>query len=960
MFLTWGLAPLVGVSDILTIENIRSTQPCATAYSTIYIYTMSHAYHTIVVLSLLWGGAIYSQLPDYEPESPSAAHQYYVNQGQLLNSVGDPVPEIQYYTERTSPAVYLAEDRVSLVYHKVDTAYWSDPLATRIDTSYRLDLRFLCNPPQAVREEGYSNCARLVPDEAGSDHLNYFLPHCGANGITQVPGYHRVIYERAFPDIDVHLYSNALGLKSYFVIQPGADPNDILLQFEGQDDLGTLMTGELEMTLAQQKWIFPQATAYQIINGNPMPLSWLPTWVETAPGQVAITTGSYDSSYPLVIRVGWPVANLTASGCSPDWSTYYGGSGSETNKDVVVDTNEDFYVLTDVLDGNFPNQGGQQTYNGNSRDMYISKFDPGANRQWAVYYGGNGHDSGSELALSDQGHVYFVGLTYSLDLPMLSSNNGIFSQVSFGGGTTDASLIAVRKSDGFRYWTTYFGGDGDELGYGISISNYADRIYISGAAKASSSTSNCNNSSSGSFPLCAGSGNRYFQNYVSGGYDAFVAEFDVPTHNLLWSTYFGGNQEEVAYDVLIKDPNELEGALFIAGYTLTELTPSNISSPITSPPGGGTFPIANPGGGAYVRALNNGGAMGFVSRFNDDFQLDWSTFFGGNGHDIISQVAVNYTNDLYITGSTASDQSTTTCAPNTGGEFPICNSNGSSFIQSNFGSNNPGNLFSENDAFVARFDQNGSLAWSTYYGGESNEDGRGNGGHDIAIDTKNRVFVCGTTRLDANSPTSTIPTQPFLNYYYQPQNASAPENISAQDAYLLAFDNQNQRLWATHFGGGKGIGNLGDETGFGIATYQDQRLYLVGSTNSLNTPYACPGQLTGYPCDPTLNGTLDGYITQFCIPSSTTDIRLESSLNSSWQVFPNPVENQIRLSAQLDQPSKLIIELYDSQGRMCKEYVEFALAGKVEYTISVSELPSGVYLILVKSNQGTFSSKFVK
>mgnify|MGYP006267537553 CR=1 FL=1 len=66
-------------------------------------------------------------LPDPMPEAPSPAHQYYANQGQLINSQGQLVPEIKYYTERSSPALYLADDEVSFVYHQVDTMYWSQP-----------------------------------------------------------------------------------------------------------------------------------------------------------------------------------------------------------------------------------------------------------------------------------------------------------------------------------------------------------------------------------------------------------------------------------------------------------------------------------------------------------------------------------------------------------------------------------------------------------------------------------------------------------------------------------------------------------------------------------------------------------------------------------------------------------------------------------------------------------------
>ncbi len=142
-----------------------------------------------------WFTAVQGQLPDPIPEPPSGSHFYYENLGQIVDSEGNPVPEIKFYTERSSPTLYLADDKVSFVHHKVDTNFWVNPDSARIDTSYRLDMSFVCWEPAAIRSEYM--CGSLLESEPGGDYLNYYLPHC-PQGITDVAGFSRVAYLDAF------------------------------------------------------------------------------------------------------------------------------------------------------------------------------------------------------------------------------------------------------------------------------------------------------------------------------------------------------------------------------------------------------------------------------------------------------------------------------------------------------------------------------------------------------------------------------------------------------------------------------------------------------------------------------------------------------------------------------------------------------------------------------------------
>ena len=83
-----------------------------------------------------------------------------------------------------------------------------------------------------------------------------------------------------------------------------------------------------------------------------------------------------------------------------------------------------------------------------------------------------------------------------------------------------------------------------------------------------------------------------------------------------------------------------------------------------------------------------------VSSSNDEYSLDYATFFGGKVDDYINDIAIDDEGAIYVTGTTASP------------DFPILD---------------PFNItaptFTFQSAFVAKFDSNGHLLFSTYLGG---------------------------------------------------------------------------------------------------------------------------------------------------------------------------------------------------------------------------------------------------
>jgi hypothetical protein len=367
-------------------------------------------------------------LPDINVENPSATHYYYENQGQIIDDSGNVRDDILFYTERMQPTIYLAQDKASFVVSRVDTTSTD---SETVYNRYRIDMEFVCNPTfntnsnlrsaqKNINTIG-SPCATIHSYEQGGDYLNYYLPQCGSDGITDVPGYKRIVYENVFPNIDYHFYSNNDGLKSYIVIKPGGNPDDILLLFSGQDSIGIIDSNLFLFMTTGYTFSLPQATAFQIdSSNNPFSVGWDPHWLNEGSGYISLMTSTYNTNLPLVIRI----AGMTSGGLNKTngthipglfWSTYYGGSAHDNVRDLKADASSNLYSVMETASPLLPyTSGASQIKLRGATDAYITKFDNISQRKWATYYGGEGAEVPNKIAINSFfDDAYIIGTVES-------------------------------------------------------------------------------------------------------------------------------------------------------------------------------------------------------------------------------------------------------------------------------------------------------------------------------------------------------------------------------------------------------------------------------------------------------------------------------------------------------------------------------------------------------------------
>lgn len=377
---------------------------------------------------------------------------------------------------------------------------------------------------------------------------------------------------------------------------------------------------------------------------------------------------------------------------------------------------------------------------------------------FSVVTGGASDDMCYSLAIDTNRISYITGETISADYPTTA---GAYSR------TIRAKDCFVTKYDaagtGIVY-STFLGGTGEDNGYGIAV-DAAGSAYITG-----STTSN-------DFPATAG----VFQtkrrdNPNTANTDCFVAKLTPDGSNLVYATYLGGKQPDVAKAIAV----DFDGYAYIGGNTTSGTFGLQDSFPSTA--------------NAYSRTYNGGIDDGFVAKIGKTgTTLEYCSYIGGDSPDYVNALALGTDGALYVTGETLSPK-TFPHTPFTIGQIAT-------------------GLY---ECFITKFSPKAdSLRYSVMVGGKGSD-----GGAAIAVDIFGNAFVTGYTE-SAEFPT----TQGALDTAF-----NGVPGIT-RDAFILKLSPLADSLFYSTFFGGTGS----DEAG-GISIDVCGAAYISGLTNAKDFP----------------------------------------------------------------------------------------------------------------------------
>jgi len=618
----------------------------------------------------------------------------------------------------------------------------------------------------------------------GADELpgkaNYFLGNDPSKWRRNIPTYSKVRYESIYPGVDLVYYGTQGGELEYdFVVAPGADPKAIALGIETQGQAAPQLNseGDLVVHLASGDVQLHKPVVFQTESGG-FPRTTdhgARTPIEghyalDAQNHVRFELGPYDHTRPLVID---PVLI---------YATYLGGSGGDIGYAIQVDSSLDAYVAGVTNSTNFPFTGSAfQTGNRGNGDCFVTKINfTGTALLFSSYLGGTGTDTCTALAVGN-GAVFLTGYTTSADFPVVApagSGTPQPFQLTYGGNT-DAFVTQLAATGSSLVYSSYLGGSGADFGQGIAVDS-------SGIAYVTGSTQSTN------FPTTVGA----FQPNIRGSQNVFVTKVNFTGEALLYSTFLGGSAADVAQAIQLD--NATPPNMYITGYTFST-----------------NFPTVGP-----IQSANAGGADAFVSKLNGaGSALTFSTYLGGSSDDRAYGIALDGTQNVYITGSTVS-----TNFPTTSGSFQPA-------------------LKGSSDAFICKLNSAGSsLLYSTYLGGTNADQGNA-----IAVTSTGIAYVTGFTE-STDFPTHN-PVQAILGLS---SNTAFCGSAPCADAFVTQLNAAGNALtYSTYLGGN------GPDFGQGIALDSAGDPYITGSTSSTNFPAVSPYNSASYtaPYKSNLTGT---------------------------------------------------------------------------------------------------------
>jgi uncharacterized protein (TIGR03437 family) len=274
--------------------------------------------------------------------------------------------------------------------------------------------------------------------------------------------------------------------------------------------------------------------------------------------------------------------------------------------------------------GNIYLTGGVSTAS-HGTDAFVTKLSATGAPVYSTTIGGSANDTGRSIAVDTLGDAYIAGDTESADFPVTPGA----AQTTFGGLVSvfgvgsfgDGFVAKFNPSGAAVVFATYWGGSAPDIAYAITLDSNGN-AYVAGAT------------SSSNFPVTTGA----FQTTYAGppadptepdpDGDAFVSKFS-PLGAVVWSTYLGGSQADVAYAIAI----DAAGNVYLAGTTESSNFPRS----------GASIPTCRNTGGPFVAELDPTGA-----------KLLHSTGMSGLGYDNGFALAVGLAGAISLAGETES------------------------------------------------------------------------------------------------------------------------------------------------------------------------------------------------------------------------------------------------------------------------------------------------------------------
>lgn len=555
---------------------------------------------------------------------------------------------------------------------------------------------------------------RLEVKQAG---LRHYITAEGS--ISNVKSFKEVWIEDIYPGIDLRLYGDGQGGLEYDLIAyPGSNPFEVIdIEFEGIEAIRKDESGKAWVTTGIGEVGLPAPYSYQHIDGQEKEVDVV-FEINDHGIRFAMSAGSeYDEEDILILDpmiLDWSIlygarmsklvtledGTFLATGSSPLGSVVltpgsfgYGSTVSWQATYVTKFTPEAQVLWTAIIPGFISNPydlhilpGGailvssyscpppnwpllpftsssiQTAHNGNCVPAMLALSPDGTTSLWCTLLGNYGND-------------FFIHLNPDSTLTVILVNSRAGLPVTAAGRAYSAGndcYLAKLRIDGTLVWGTYFGGSGTYDGVeDYRIASNGD-IYLRGYTD------------SQDLPVTPGAG----LTSPGGSWSIYLAGFRGSDGGLKWATYQGEG-----YNNWFDAKNTLDissdGLVFISGINVRSYFPLTANAPDK----------VNECSSSYYNCYEYG-----VTAVNTaDGSFYYSTYLGGNFYEEIEYLRVLDDYSAVVVGNTMS------------ADFPVT----LNAAQPMYGGGSSGG--GAGDFSISRIALDGSLLWSTYWGGPGEE-----------------------------------------------------------------------------------------------------------------------------------------------------------------------------------------------------------------------------------------------
>ena len=279
------------------------------------------------------------------------------------------------------------------------------------------------------------------------------------------------------------------------------------------------------------------------------------------------------------------------------WAKQAGGLGDDRGFGIGIDAFGNSYVTGD-FEGIATFEGTNLTSAG-AHDMFLAKYDPNGGLVWVRQAGGVDLDMGRAIAVDTSGNSY---------LTSTFSDSATFGTTNLTSAGSVDIFVAKYDTNGDLVWVKQAGGSSNDVGWGIAI-DASGNSYVTGFFNGTAAFGATNLTSTGFL-------------------DIFVAKYDF-NGDLVWVKQAGGSSGDIGGGT---------------GIALDAYNNSYVTGYFT---GSTTFGT----GEANVSILESAGAGDiFVAKYNSNGVLEWGRQAGGLSDDVSLGIAVDSSGNSYLAG----------------------------------------------------------------------------------------------------------------------------------------------------------------------------------------------------------------------------------------------------------------------------------------------------------------------